>query len=260
MLNTGNEHDDTYRFLEDCEKWYGTPIKLLKSNDYKDIQETWYRHNSLNTASGAICSYMLKRKVREKWEKENDYDHQVFGFEFDHKEKNRAKALKLNHPHTNPIFPLIEAEMNKNDCLKYVIQNGIAIPITYALGFRNNNCLKTGCVQGGVGYWKKIQKEMPELFERMAKVEHDLTNKKGSPVTMLKDQSKKAQNKAKECKYAHLVFLKPNPNYTELKSLNDMRGKEVRPLQECNGFCGTNDLNANNKTEHELNWSEDENR
>lgn len=254
MLDTENEHIDTYRFLADCEKWYGLPIKLLKSSDYKNIEETWYRHNSLNTATGAICSYMLKRRVREKWEKKNKYTHQVFGFEFVKKEMNRAKSLELNHPQTKPVFPLIAAKMNKADCLKFVSSVGIDLPLAYSLGFHNNNCLKTGCVQGGIGYWKKIQKELPDLFEKMAKVEHALSDQKGVPVTMLKDQSKKAKLKAVKWKYANLVFLKPHASYPQLKSLDAMRGREVKPLQECNGFCGINDLNPNNSTEKEINF------
>ena len=258
MLDTGNEHLDTYRFLNDCEKWYGLPILLLKSSDYSNIEETWYKHNSLNTATGAICSYMLKRRVREKWEKTNEFKHQVFGFEYDKKEINRAKSLELNHPQTKPIFPLIKAKMNKGDCIRFVEKAGIKIPIAYSLGFHNNNCLKTGCVQGGIGYWKKIKKEMPELFERMAKVEHDLTNQKGVPVTMLKDQSNKAKQQTKGWKYANLVFLKKHPDYPKNKCLEDMKGRKVQPLQECNGFCGINDLNPNNKTEQEINWDENQ--
>lgn len=250
MLDTGNEHDDTYRFLSDCEKWYDLKIQKLKSQDYENIQETWYRHLSLNTATGAICSYMLKRRVREKWEKNKDYTHQVFGFEFDKKEQNRAKSMELNHPQTKPIFPLIENKLSKPDCIKIVVEAGIKIPEAYTLGFHNNNCLKTGCVQGGIGYWKKIQKEMPELFEKMAKIEHDLTDKKGKPVTMLKDQSKEAKESGFE-----LVFLKKHPNYPNHKTIDDLKGRKVLPLTECNGFCGINDLNERNPTEKEINFS-----
>lgn len=249
MLDTKNEDDDTYRFLKDCEKWYGLKIERLTSSVYENIEETWYKHKSLNTANGAICSYMLKRRVREKWEKENEFSHQVFGFEYNQKEMNRAKAMRLNHPHTVPIFPLIEKEMTKLDCLNLVQSKGLKIPRAYSLGYHNNNCLKTGCVQGGIGYWKKIQKEMPEVFERMAKVEHDLTRLKGTPVTMLKDQSKKAKKSG-----VQLVFLKKNNDFPEHKTLDDMKGREVKPLQECNGFCGTNDLSLPNETEMELNY------
>lgn len=247
LLDTGNEHGDTYRFLEDCEKWYGLSIEKLRSEDYKNIQETWYRHKSLNTANGAVCSYMLKRRVREKWEKENTFDHQVFGFEYDKKEINRAKALEMNHPQTKPLFPLIDKKITKDDCIKIVKSAYIKIPEAYNLGFNNNNCLKTGCVQGGIGYWKKIQKEAPELFDRMAKVEHDLTALKGKPVTMLKDQSRKAKESGRE-----LVFLKSHPDYPDNKCIDQMRGRKVKPLKECNGFCGVNDLIDRSETEAEI--------
>jgi 3'-phosphoadenosine 5'-phosphosulfate sulfotransferase (PAPS reductase)/FAD synthetase len=253
MLDTMNEHYDTYRFLKDCEAWYGLPIELLRSENYENIEETWFKHLSLNTAKGAICSYMLKRRVREQWEKTANFTNQVYGFEYSPKEIKRAKAFTINHGHTNPIYPLIDAKMDKDSCIKYVRDNGIEIPLAYSMGYHNNNCLNTGCVQGGIGYWKKIQKEMPELFDKMAKVEHDLTNKKGVPVTMLKDQSNKAKIKASDWKYANLVFLKPHFDYPDLKSLDDMMGRKVKPLNDCNGFCGTNDLIGRNETENELN-------
>lgn len=139
--------------------------------------------------------------------------------------------------------------MNKGDCVKYVESAGLKIPEAYSLGFHNNNCLGTGCVQGGIGYWKKIKKEMPELFDNMAKVEHDLTDAKGKPVTMLKDQSKKAKESGVE-----LVFLKKHSNYPEHKCIDDMKGRKLKPLQECNGFCGINELNEPNPTQAELNW------
>lgn len=233
MLDTKNEDQDTYRFLKDCEKWYGLKIQKLSSKDYENIQETWYRHKSLNTATGAICSYMLKRRVREKWEKENDFKHQVFGFEFSKKEMNRARQLRQNHAQTKPIFPLIDRKMSKVDCLNFVKKAGLEIPASYRLGFTNNNCLKTGCVQGGIGYWKKIQSEMPIVFEKMAKVEHELTNMKGAPVTMLKDQSKAAKQRGVE-----LVFLIKHPHYPDHKCIDDMKGRKVEPLEDCNGFCG----------------------
>lgn len=235
MLDTKNEDDDTYRFLKDCQAWYGVEIERLYSTECESILDTWYKYNSLNTANGAICSYMLKRRVREKWEKENDFDHQVFGFEYSKKEMNRARSLTANHWHTKPIFPLIETKLSKIDCLNIVKSAGIEPPKAYRLGFQNNNCLKTGCVQGGIGYWKKIQQETPDKFNAMAKIEHDLTDRKGSPVTMLKDQSKAAKQSGVE-----LVFLKKHQRYHNHKCIDDMRGRKVEPLEDCNGFCGVN--------------------
>ena len=41
------------------------------------------------------------------------------------------------------------------------------------------------------------------------------------------------------------------------KCLDDMEGREIKPLMECNGFCGTNDLNPLNETENELYYQYD---
>lgn len=230
FIDTKNEHEDTYRFLEDCEKWYGCKIETLTHPDYTDIREVWRKYKSLNVATGAICSTILKRRVREMWEKVNDYESQAFGF--DTGELNRAKGMALNYPDINPIFPLIEKKISKQKATQIILDAGIIIPEMYILGFSNNNCFGTGCVQGGIGYWQKIQREYPEKFEAMARMEHELTNLKGAPVTMLKDQSKGGGK----------VFLLPNADYPEIKHIGMMKGREPKSLLECNGFCGANDF------------------
>lgn len=248
FIDTRNEDADTYRFKTDCEKWYGKEIEIIKSSKYSSIQDVWYENLSLNVATGSVCSDRLKKVVREKWQRETNYSYQAFGFDID--EIGRAKSLKLNHPASKPIFPLITELLTKKDCIKIIKQANdlflrIELPRTYKLGFHNNNCFNTGCVQGGIGYWQKIQREFPEKFEQMAKVEHELTDLKGEPVTMLKDQSKDGG----------LVFLKPHPQYPSIKDLSMMNGREPKPLIECNGFCGTNDL-VKNETEKEINFAQ----
>ena len=258
MLDTKNEHIDTYRFKVDCEIWYDLEIEMLSAigDTYESIEDVWYRHKQLNTANGAVCSYMLKRRVREKWEKENQWQHQVFGFELETKEVNRAKSLKLNHPHTRPIYPLLMYGLDKKDCIKIVQDEGIKIPGAYTMGYQNNNCLSTGCISGGIGYWQKIKREMPGVFSKMAKIEHDLTSIRGYQVTMLKDQSKEAKAKIKDTgdKRAGLVFLKKHKDYIHNKCIDDMKGREPEPLTDCNGFCGVNDLIDVKKQENQLNF------
>jgi hypothetical protein len=249
FIDTKNEDDDTYRFMEDCEEWYGKKIETISAigSDYDSIQDTWFKHKSLNVATGAICSYKLKRVVREKWQKENEYIHQAFGFEIE--EINRAKSLKMNHPKSKPIFPLLLQGLSKKDCIEIVQDAGLEVPRMYKLGFLNNNCFKTGCVQGGIGYWQKMAREFPDKFEAMAKVEHDLTNDKGQPVTMLKDQSKEAKESG-----LFQLFLKPHPDYPNHKDLSMIKGREPKPLLECNGFCGTNDLEPRKEEENDINY------
>lgn len=246
FIDTKNEDTDTYRFKQECENWYFKEIEILTNPDFKNIQEVWYKNLSLNVATGAKCSQMLKRVVREKWQKENNFSYQAFGFDI--KEIDRAKGMKINHSDCYPIFPLIMELLSKKECIKIVeaandIFLKIALPRMYKLGFENNNCWETGCVQGGIGYWQKMGREHPDKFDAMAKVEHDLTDLKGEPVTMLKDQSKGGG----------LVFLKPHPKYPNIKDISMMSGREPKPLVECNGFCGVNDL-IRNVTEKEINF------
>jgi hypothetical protein len=248
FIDTHNEDDDTYQFQIECERWYGREIEMISNPKYNSIQEVWYRYLALNAATGAICSTDLKRETREIFQKTNKFSAQAFGYDIN--EIGRAKAMKINHVDSKPIFPLITSLLSKKDCIKIVQDaNGmflsIRLPKTYELGFSNNNCWKTGCVQGGIGYWQKIQREFPDKFNTMAKVEHDLTDKRGKPVTMLKDQAKGGG----------LVFLLPHPNYPNIKDISMMKGREPKPLLECNGFCGTNDLSPKNETEKEINYS-----
>ncbi len=232
FIDTHNEDDDTYRFKKDCENWYGKEIETISSSKYESVQDVWYSHESLNVANGAICSSELKKQVRIRFQKTRDIEYQVFGFDMD--EVNRAKNIKKNYPKAKPIFPLLLMGLVKKETIKIIQDAGIEVPRMYNLGFTNNNCFKTGCVQGGIGYWKKIQREYPEKFEAMAKVEHELTESKGKPVTMLKDQSKIAKAMGLE-----LVFLKKHNDYPDHKCIDDMEGREVENLMECNGFCGT---------------------
>lgn len=237
FIDTYNEHEDTYRFMFDCQKWYNSEIWTISNKKYTSIEDVWYDHLSLNVAHGAICSSELKRAARVNFERRNLIESQVFGFDID--EPKRAKNIKNNYPKANPIFPLLFKALSKKDCIAIIKSNGLEIPKMYKLGFTNNNCFGKsdtslgGCVQGGIGYWKKIQLEFPEKFAKMAAVEHDLTNLKGKPVTCLKDQSKAAKESGQ-----FKVFLLPHPNYPFHKSLDDMKGRPIENLLECNGFCG----------------------
>jgi 3'-phosphoadenosine 5'-phosphosulfate sulfotransferase (PAPS reductase)/FAD synthetase len=259
MIDTGNEDEDTYRFMKDCENWYGITIEKISAigSHYNSIEDVWKRFESLNVASGAICSTELKRSVRERWQRENKYDHQVFGFEFDKKEFNRAVSLRKIQK-AKAIFPLLMMGYDKEDCIRIVKEAGIEIPRSYRLGFHNNNCLKTGCVQGGIGYWQKMKRDFPEKFTKMADMEHELTEMRGEPVTMLKDQGKEAKASAEATgeKWRQLVFLRKHPEYPEVKSIDEMKDQEVKPLAECNGFCGTDFLTPKNPTRDEINFDQ----
>lgn len=233
FIDTKNEDEDTYRFFLDCEKLYGQHIevatKLKNKSEFKSIEDVWNKYLSLNTATGAICSTHLKLAVREEIQSKFTNYAQVFGF--DVTERKRHLNMRRNYPEINVISPLVDLNLTKSQVVAIFKDFGIEPPRAYKMGYRNNNCFKTMCVQGGIGYWQKVKIDFPEKFAAMAEREHRLTNEKGQPVTICKDQSEGGG----------LVFLLPHPDYPNMKDISMMEGREVEPLIECNGFCSTKD-------------------
>jgi 3'-phosphoadenosine 5'-phosphosulfate sulfotransferase (PAPS reductase)/FAD synthetase len=169
FIETGGHHSDMPRFIRDCETWFRTKVMILQDTRFKDHIDLCEKVKSVNFINGAECSRTLKKKVRQNFEKENQFTGQVFGFEFEKKEINRAVRFREQYPEAKPVFPLIEKKLNKANCMAIIQRQGIELPEMYRLGYSNNNCV--GCVKGGKGYWNKIRVDFPEQFRRMAEVE-----------------------------------------------------------------------------------------
>jgi len=188
-------HTDNKRFKEDCEKWYDKEIEVVTSDKYNDQFDVILKDKYINGPSGARCTLVLKKRLRQKIEDERIYDGQVFGFEYSKKEVNRAIRFKEQYPAAKPLFPLIEKKITKPNALHFLQAAGIKMPKMYELGYSNNNCI--GCVKGGKGYWNKIRKDFPETFQRMSDVEQIL-GRSCINGTFLKDLDHEAGNMQKE--------------------------------------------------------------
>lgn len=94
----------------------------------------------------------------------------VWGFDLE--EQNRAEQLEESMPEFHHEFPLIDKMLTKEDAHAILERLGIRRPQMYDLGYQNNNCI--GCVKGGMGYWNKIRKDFPDVFERRAKLEREI--------------------------------------------------------------------------------------
>lgn len=179
-IHIDTAHPDNKRFKEDCEAWYSCEIKQLKSRKFKDQFDVIRKVRAINTPNGAPCTLQLKKQVRFDFEDENKVSlfsnryikNQVWGFEFDKQQINRAIRFGQQYPHTSPLFPLIEKGINKDMAAGILMTAGIELPEMYKLGYTNNNCI--GCVKGGKGYWNKIRQDFPETFSEMAALEREL--------------------------------------------------------------------------------------
>lgn len=172
-IDTGSEHPDNERFMHDCEQLYNKKIRIVKSHKYRSVQDVIRARKFINSPTGAACTYELKKRVRYNIEDEyKNWDGQVFGF--DCSETLRAQRFIEQYPMTKPIFPLIEHNLTKSDCLALLQSYNIALPTMYKLGYSNNNCL--GCVKGGKGYWNAIRNDFPKVFKEMAEIERSINH------------------------------------------------------------------------------------
>ena len=234
-MQTNIEHPDTYRFLFDFERRLGVEVQRLQSEKWQEPEEIWKHYGQFRYATGAACSSSLKREVGQKFRKKINAMAQVLGFDSSSRELKRATNFSLNYPELNAVYPLIQNDLNKQGVFGVLRHSGLTPPSVYG-EFKNNNCLgdpdspKGGCIQGGIGYWKKIQRIYPKKFEYMAAMEHELTDRRGSPVTVLTHTVKKIRLP---------LFLKAHPNYPEIQDISTKKGVYVVESFECHGFCRT---------------------
>ena len=169
-IETGSGHPDNERFIKDCERWFGQPIEVIRSDKFKDVEDVLRSRKFIVGPIGASCTFYLKKQVRYKYEDSiGEWDGQVFGFDYCKREVNRAIRFRQQNKKTKPLFPLIERMITKQDAMGILQRANIEIPKMYQMGYNNNNCI--GCVKGGIGYWNKIRRDFPKVYQRMAETE-----------------------------------------------------------------------------------------
>lgn len=168
--DTGSEHEDNARFMRDVEQWLGVTVVVLRGN-YSDTFAVYRSSGFIKNTFGAKCTYELKKLPRRQFE-QLATDLQVFGY--DASEHGRAQRFMDNNPEVNTWFPLIDEGITKDEARHILKLGGIQEPITYSLGFNNANCLRTGCVKGGMGYWNHMRRVFPDTFWRMAALEREI--------------------------------------------------------------------------------------
>ena len=212
-IHINSHHEDNWRFIRECEQWIGKNITVIQSSKYKDQFDVINRERYVNGPSGARCTLELKKKLRISLEKDMNISHQVFGFEYSKNEINRAIRFKQQYPSANPLYPLIEAKIDKPTCMRILQEAGIELPKMYQLGYNNNNCI--GCVKGKMGYWNKIREDFPDTFKKMAIAERNVN------ATCIKEDLKGGGSRP-------LYLDKLDPN----------RGRKVKPIiPNCGMFC-----------------------
>ncbi len=169
-----DQHPDTMRFVKDCEAWFGKPVEILQS-PYRTVAAAVKAGGSkfVNGPTGAICTRLLKRRVRKEWECAHTWFNTfryVWGMDCD--ETARCERLRETMRDAEHLFPLVEKGITKEEAHGILKRAGVKRPAMYDLGYRNNNCV--GCVKGGKGYWNRIRVDFPQVFAARAAMEREI--------------------------------------------------------------------------------------
>jgi len=160
------ELDDNRRFLRDVEGFLGIDIEVATNPKFPNAscQEVWDSRSYMAGQDGAPCTYELKKRARQWWERSNPCDYLVLGFTADEVGRYN-RFVKQERENTLPI--LIDAGITKNDCYEIVNRWGIQLPESYRLGYPNANCV--GCVKAtSPTYWNHVRRTHPEVFAKRA--------------------------------------------------------------------------------------------
>ena len=168
-----DQHEDSLRFVKECEEWFGKEIIILQSH-FKTVDDLCRARSFISGPNGSPCTRALKINVRVLWEKSNPgAKRYVWGYDCSPKEKNRADSIVNFLPNYDHRFPLIEQSISKEHAHEILAASGIKRPKMYDLGYHNNNCI--GCVKASsMGYWNKIRIDFPDVFASRSKLERDI--------------------------------------------------------------------------------------
>lgn len=176
-----SEHPDNGRFLVDIEHWISKPVLRIKSERFSSIQDVFEQTRYMSGIAGARCTIEMKKLPR--FEFQMPTDSHIFGFTAD--EEKRIAKFKRNNPDLILESVLSDAGITKQQCFKILTEAKIKLPVMYALGYKNNNCI--GCVKASsAAYWSKIRDDFPDIFQERAKLSRQigcrLTRYKGKRI------------------------------------------------------------------------------
>ncbi len=166
---SASEHPDNLRFLSDVERWIGQPVTIIRSETFASVDDVIEKRRYMSGIKGAPCTVEMKKVPRFNFQRPDDVH--VFGLTADEAPRV-ARFASANHD-LALWWPLVEQGITKVDCLARITAAGIALPVLYQQGYRNNNCL--GCVKAtSADYWNKIRADYPDVFAKRVEQSREL--------------------------------------------------------------------------------------
>jgi len=166
FADTGAELDETLCYVRYFSGWlkrrYGLEIEIVNSR-HGSLIDYCKRYQIVPSFRYRWCTNIFKLEPLKKWAKENGADMVLIGI--DAGEPHRASVARLG---TTPRrYPLIEANMDRADCLEYIARFGIELP------------MKGGCwicPYAPKQRWIDMLTRNPKQFEEACRLEETALN------------------------------------------------------------------------------------
>jgi len=184
FADTGGEKPHTYEYIDMFSKWLvenGMPEIIIVRSEQPSkaggLEATCLKNHALPSIAYGFkgCSVQFKIEPQDKYlktEHKEQWDNCeiVKYIGYDSGEDQRAKISPNKH-HTNR-YPLIEWDIDRDECLKIIEDAGLPLPGKSACFF---------CPSSRPSEIKQLKRDYPELAERAIAMEEnaDLTSVKG---------------------------------------------------------------------------------
>lgn len=157
------EDEDLYRFIAEASDYLRVPItRISKEMTPWDLFE---KEKMMGNSRFPLCSVHLKRKLLDKWRKENCVEMDTIVYlGHDWTEEHRVADARAAMPNWRIEAPMCEAPLwDKCRMIEEVKKLGIQPPRLYGMGFPHNNC-GGFCVKAGQAHFAQLLKQMPERY------------------------------------------------------------------------------------------------
>lgn len=175
------EHEDNYRFMQDCEARWNKSITVL--TDGRTPMEVWDDKQLIPNSLFAPCTYELKIKPMIAYVKQLQADGFTtimhIGMNYRDAKRGRCKAPLRNwkRVNTHVSYPLLWRGWgmvdNTDHANRIVLQEwGIKPPQMYSFGFDFGNC-GGRCPKGGVNAWRRTLTHFPADYDAVERWERE---------------------------------------------------------------------------------------
>lgn len=163
MADVNMEDEDNYRFAREASEQLG--VTITRVADGRTPWEVFFDEGMMGSSRVDLCSRILKRKLLDKWRKENTTaeDSVVYvGMMWD--EGDRLEGVRRRLAPWTVEAPMMDKPyLTKHDLETTTRKLGIEPPRLYGMGMPHANC-GGFCVKAGQAQFATLLRVMPERY------------------------------------------------------------------------------------------------